>query len=238
MLHIRESDPQPSLVLSTFYLSTLPTASSRQTHLKHLLELDSPYLVLVDQATPTGWTAISEAREYIRSISTSEDPLHLVAPCPHEDTCPLLGGKDRCSFSQRVQRTGFMRKTKHASRGEEDVNYTYLIVGRGPRPVLQSGKSFSQVGRMGGVGREELEKAHLKREGKSELREVEGGEYEMVALADLPPDLPALPERSSGDGELDAELMQEAYKWPRVVAPPLKRSGHVILDTCFPDGEW
>ncbi|KAG8902132.1 37S ribosomal protein S22 [Tulasnella sp. 403] len=35
--------------------------------------------------------------------------------------------------------------------------------------------------------------------------------------------------------DLDA-LKRESYSWPRVVYPPLKRSGHVILDSCTSDG--
>ena len=28
----------------------------------------------------------------------------------------------------------------------------------------------------------------------------------------------------------------EAFEWPRLVFPPLKRSGHIILDACAPQG--
>ena len=31
-------------------------------------------------------------------------------------------------------------------------------------------------------------------------------------------------------------LQTSAYHWPRIVYPPLKRSGHIILDTCTPEG--
>jgi ribosomal protein RSM22 (predicted rRNA methylase) len=91
---------------------------------------------------------------------------------------------------------------------------------------------------MGGVGREVMEKEAIKMEGKSELREVEGGEFEMVSLSKHihePKNVVSAESRGSG---LDEETMRgEAYRWPRVVAPPMKRAGHVILDTCFPDGE-
>ena len=250
----RVADPQPTLAMSTFLLSTLLTTSARHTHLKHLLSLDSPYIVLVDRATPVGWEAISEAREFILSDQASSPgaQLHLIAPCPHEETCPFVGGRDKCSFSQRVQRTGFMRKTKHSSKGEEDVNYTYLVIGRGERPsstpssTSATSRIFGEIGRVGGIGREELEKDLLKYSGKTELREVEGGDYEMVSLADeaeatlaarkLAEEELDLAGSANGQG-LEASLAKEAYQWPRVVAPPLKRSGHVILDTCFPDGK-
>jgi ribosomal protein RSM22 (predicted rRNA methylase) len=242
-LHQTKANIQTSLAISSFYLSTLPTQSSRQVHLRQLLASSPDYIILVDRSSRDGWTAISEARSYLLSLSDSTSgpsagDLHLIAPCPHKLECPLAGGRDRCSFSQKLQRPDFTRKTKHTNRGEEDVNYTYLVLGRGNRPT-SSGAS-TQAGRLGGVGKEALEKEAEKREGKSELREVEGGggEFEMVSLA----------ESTSGQGlgsatkddkteeEVDGELRTEAYTWPRVVAPPMKRAGHVILDTCFPDG--
>jgi ribosomal protein RSM22 (predicted rRNA methylase) len=161
--------------------------------------------------------------------------MHVIAPCPHEFECPLAGGRDRCSFSQKLQRPDFTRKTKHTNRGEEDVNYTYLVLGRGSRPTGES----TQSGRVGGVGKEALEKEAGKREGKSELREVEGGggEFEMVSLSDTSGHTPGTAtEDGKTEEEVDGELRTEAYTWPRVVAPPMKRAGHVILDTCFPDG--
>jgi len=92
---------------------------------------------------------------------------------------------------------------------------------------------------VGGVGKEVLEKEAGKREGKSELREVEGGggDFEMVSLSDLSGHAPGImTEVGKTEEAVDGELRMEAYTWPRVVAPPMKRAGHVILDTCFPDG--
>lgn len=229
--------------MSTFYLSTLPTASSRQVHLRQLLARSPAYLVLVDRSSPSGWQAISEARSYI--TSQPEGEWHLIAPCPHEFACPLAmtGGKDRCSFSQKLQRPSFTRKTKHASKGEEDVNYTYLVIGRGPRPSASSATeaTFSNTGRIGGVGREAAEKEAIKLEGKSELREVEGGEFEMVSLANRSRDSSSSAKSSQTESQPaehnEGVLRAEAYTWPRVVAPPMKRAGHVILDTCYPDGQ-
>lgn len=239
------ADFQASVAISSFYLSTLPTQSSRQVHLRQLLASSPETIILVDRSSREGWAAISEARSYLLSHTYSStaptDDLHVIAPCPHEFECPLAGGRDRCSFSQKLQRPDFTRKTKHTNKGEEDVNYTYLVLGRGKRPASSGLASSSmQVGRVGGVGKEVLEKEAEKREGKSELREVEGGggEFEMVSLSDIGRDSGAGSIRADEqtEEEVDAELRTEAYTWPRVVAPPMKRAGHVILDTCFPDG--
>ena len=36
--------------------------------------------------------------------------------------------------------------------------------------------------------------------------------------------------------EMREMLRHEAYDWPRLVFPPLKRSGHIILDVCASEG--
>lgn len=43
-------------------------------------------------------------------------------------------------------------------------------------------------------------------------------------------------QRSLSGDELDIALRSEAYNWPRLVFPPLKRSGHIILDGCTQEG--
>ncbi|KAL7418393.1 cell wall biogenesis and architecture protein [Cryptotrichosporon argae] len=224
----------PSAVFSTYHLSTLPTVASRLTHLKQLAALSADHVVLVDRATPAGWSAISEARAFFLSHAESSDaPLHIVAPCPHDGACPLAALREPCAFSQRVQRPAFTRRTKHVDRGEEDTAYCYLVVARGARPVGEQG-----AGRVGGVGAEETERLRTRGEGKTELREVEGGEFEMVAIT---PDAiagTAVAEPANLGGEDVAEMLRdEAYVWPRLVAPPMKRSGHVVMDTCHPSGE-
>ena len=45
-------------------------------------------------------------------------------------------------------------------------------------------------------------------------------------------------QRGSQDSPADLEgpLRKHAYHWPRLVFPPLKLSGHIILDSCKPNG--
>nr|XP_019047204.1 3-methyl-2-oxobutanoate hydroxymethyltransferase [Kwoniella bestiolae CBS 10118]OCF26134.1 3-methyl-2-oxobutanoate hydroxymethyltransferase [Kwoniella bestiolae CBS 10118] len=238
----------PALALSTFLLSTLPTQPSQQSHLLQLLSLNSPYIILVDRSTPAGWQAISHARSFLLDQSTPENPLHVIAPCPHDGVCPLASTDDKCSFSQRLQRPSFVRKTKHSSRGEEDTGYCYVVLARGERPVsglsdevqLQ-GMLKSALGRMGGVGKEEAEKARLKKAGRSVLREIEGHEgiLEVVNLPEYDGShhqhVPASSNAADKE-DLQKVLTNEAYSWPRLVAPPMKRSGHVTMDACCPDG--
>jgi hypothetical protein len=85
------------------------------------------------------------------------------------------------------------------------------------------------------------------------LREVEGEGYEMVSLADLEGGQGEHSARAvssddagaqKGQGGEHAEpvvdyasLRREAYSWPRLVAPPIKRSGHVVMDVCSANGQ-
>ncbi|OXG74970.1 3-methyl-2-oxobutanoate hydroxymethyltransferase [Cryptococcus neoformans Gb118] len=238
--HVHSSTP--SLILSTFHLTSFPTLPTRQLYLRQLLELSSPYIVLVERSTPQGWAAISQARSYLLEKSTSENPLHVVAPCPHDGKCPLVGTKDVCGYSQRLQRPSFLRKTKHSTRGEEEKGYCYLVIAKGERPSVGTvDENMKVAGRMGKVGREAAEKALIKSQGRSIIQEVEGHEavMEVVHLHEMEPGMEkyfegVLPSVNS-DG-LEESLRKEAYSWPRMVAPPMKRKGHVTMDTCCPDG--
>lgn len=224
--------PTPQIAMATFALSVLPTARGRVDLLQHLLDTGAEHIVLVDLAGDAGWNAMKQARKWLLSRSTEGSPLHIAAPCPHDGVCPRFDMLEACGFSQRVQRPRFTRKTKHAKRGEEDVSYSYLIVSRGPRPTVSS--EFEGVGRWGAVGREAAARAHAKASGRTELREVEGGEGELEVVEIAPPDL-APPAAEDEHPETEAALKAQAYGWPRLVAPPLKRSGFVVMDTCTAD---
>jgi len=38
--------------------------------------------------------------------------------------------------------------------------------------------------------------------------------------------------------EIENLMKAEAFHWPRIVFPPLKKSGHVAMDVCGPSGMW
>jgi hypothetical protein len=46
----------------------------------------------------------------------------------------------------------------------------------------------------------------------------------------------ARPDEGYDDEEVHEALRVEAYRWPRLVFPPLKKSGHIILDGCTAEG--
>lgn len=158
--------------------------------------------------------------------------------CPHDGVCPLYQpgyGKLQCSYTQRMQRPEFVRKTKHSGAGHENMDYSYVVIRRGPRPE----PATTKTGRIGDVGARELAKQGSG-SARTELflesdhpHEPENGR---TALDDAEPDLNNDINAVNSDGTT-APLRREAYSWPRLVFPPLKRSGHIILDGCTAEGE-
>ncbi|EIW87110.1 hypothetical protein CONPUDRAFT_116167 [Coniophora puteana RWD-64-598 SS2] len=181
---------------------------------------------------------------------------HVVAPCPHDGACPLLPssktGKLVCGFEQRLQRPSFTRLTKHAKAGHEDIGYSYVVVRRGPRPSLAAPTTSTKVatssgvGRVGAVGREVLQQQREKT-----VQELSMFDEDVVAdPASTEAETNSSAETSestnavAGDSinglkgkDLETALRYEALSWPRLVFPPLKKSGHILLDACTPEAK-
>ncbi|KAI1794008.1 Rsm22-domain-containing protein [Ganoderma leucocontextum] len=236
------------VALSAFLLSSLPTHVDRKVLVKEMWESGAEVIVLIDH----DFENIAEAREQLLKLGRKEleDPMlsdftlrgsHIVAPCPHDGACPLYHpgyGKLQCSFSQRMQRPEFVRRTKHSGTGHENMDYSYVVIRRGPRPAHTTAK----VGRIGGVGLREFAiedsapMAHLSitvdHQESTELVDLEQASSHELELFEATEDGHGLI-----SAEVTAALRQEAYSWPRLVFPPIKRSGHIILDVCHPQGQ-
>ncbi|KAG7099840.1 hypothetical protein E1B28_001648 [Marasmius oreades] len=240
-----------TLALSAFNLSSLPTHLARKAQVKEMWESGANTLVLIDHNNQTGFENIAEARETLLSMgrkemqdpATSEWPIrgsHVVAPCPHDGECPLYHhGSSRivCGFSQRLQTPSFVRRTKHSKSGQEDIGYSYVVVRRGARPI---GTTNTRTGRIGAVGLRQLEKEAEARVPFKEL--ALHSEHDPVIKEEsqkqhLATGIPSEPLDFQPLKELDAAFRQESYYWPRLVFPPLKRSGHIILDSCTAEGK-
>jgi ribosomal protein RSM22 (predicted rRNA methylase) len=83
-------------------------------------------LVIVEPGTTTGFTLIREIRRVL-----IEDGAELLAPCPHDRTCPITG-KDWCHFAARVQRSTLHRRIKDAQHSYEDEKFSYVVFTRTP----------------------------------------------------------------------------------------------------------
>ncbi|CAA7264757.1 unnamed protein product [Cyclocybe aegerita] len=241
-----QEDGPKAMALSAFMLTTLPTSVAQKNLVKEMWDSGAHTIVLIDHNTPEGFRAIAHAREYILELGQAEledaelatEHLcgsHVLAPCPHDGACPLLrsGGHPLiCGFSQRIQRPSFVQKTKQSKVGHEDVEYSYVVIQRGARP----GPVGTSVGRIGGIGRRQFAKEtlaapmkELKLHDEGEPVSASSSSTEATELVHTPGEL--------SEEELQKRLRQEAYQWPRLVFPPLKKSGHIILDSCTSEGK-
>jgi len=84
-------------------------------------------LVIIEPGTPLGYERILKMRAELLKLGAQ-----MIAPCPHNQKCPLLPG-DWCHFSARLTRSFHHRQAKNASLGYEDENFSYLIMGKTPQ---------------------------------------------------------------------------------------------------------
>lgn len=237
-----------TVAITAFFLSMLNTPLQRKALIEEMWESGAETIVLLDHSNPAGFQSVAEARELLLNLGRKEaenqgpeeNPMsgsHVLAPCPHDRGCPIhwsdVGkGKLVCGFSQRMERPSFVRRTKHSGIGHEDIGYSYVVIRRGPRPSIPDVK----VGRLGEVGRRQIQSEGAKGQ-PVELELDDGSSVAPTQLANaiVPPEEITEPSTPS-PAEIDSLLQAESFHWPRLVFPPLKKSGHVVMDVCAPSG--
>lgn len=114
------------IVAMSYSLGEIP-----QDKVKRLLEtawnLANEALMIIEPGTPYGFRTILKARNLLSNLGG-----HMIAPCPHFESCPLQNGNDWCHFSQRIERTSLHRRLKEGSLGYEDEKFSYIIIGKKP----------------------------------------------------------------------------------------------------------
>jgi len=242
--NLQPYDGSHTVAISAFFLSTLQHSPQRKRLVKEMWESGAGTIVLLDNSSPAGFQNIAEARELLlglgqKNIENGEDPMsgsHVLAPCPHDGICPIRQSniaKLVCGFSQRMERPPFVRRTKHSGIGHEDIGYSYVVIRRGPRPTIPD----IVVGRLGEVGRRQKELEEAKRPPITlELDDGSSQTLPTPVIANTAPEKPLEP-YGGNSAEIEDALKAEAFHWPRLVFPPLKKSGHVVMDVCDPSGK-
>ena len=191
---------------------------------------------------------------------------HVVAPCQHDRACPMDGLPTWCHFSQRVRRSEMHRQMLPRGRGaqHQDERFSYVILRRLSRArarqedVARATKVASgETLDVHPPEEEEDEEASMSAEEIAERRAIEARmgfsrdvddvvaamsredestfdaiktDEDMDVTED---DVDAVPENPLAD----AVALASAHEWGRMVRPPIKRSGHVIVDLCDAEGK-
>ncbi|AOS63486.1 ribosomal methyltransferase Rsm22 [Actinoalloteichus hymeniacidonis] len=112
--------PAADLVTLSYVLGELP--ERRRADIIRWSARSTAMLVIIEPGTPAGYERVVAARDLLRDLG-----LRLVAPCPHEDDCPIPRGKDWCHFATRLPRTSVHRRVKDGALGFEDEKFSYIV---------------------------------------------------------------------------------------------------------------
>jgi ribosomal protein RSM22 (predicted rRNA methylase) len=113
------------LVIASYMIGELAD-SDRQSLVEAMWAKTADTLLVVEPGTPAGYARIMTLREQLIASGA-----HVLAPCPHEKSCPLHR-PDWCHFSQRLARSQAHRQLKGAELPFEDEKFSYVVLSRAP----------------------------------------------------------------------------------------------------------
>jgi ribosomal protein RSM22 (predicted rRNA methylase) len=151
-------------------------------------------LIIVEPGTPANFANVLAARDIL-----IQQKAHIIAPCPHHNTCPLAANHDWCHFAVRVQRSALHRRLKQAELAHEDEKFSYLIASKLPAQTYDARIVRHPLKHKGHVKFTLCTASGLKQETVSKKQ---GSLYKQARSADWgdawPPALVLDPERSEG----------------------------------------
>ena len=191
---------------------------------------------------------------------------HVVAPCQHDRACPMDGLETWCHFSQRVKRMEMHRQMLPRGKGaqHQDERFSYVVIRRVSREeareeteqraaAIASGEYFAVDNKEDDDDLDDLidDESEMDEEEIAERRAIEanvrGHVVSDVAAVDeegVEDDDDEFDDDDDNDEDnedeqtlTDAVALASAHGWGRMVRPPLKRSGHVIVDLCDAEGQ-
>ena len=155
-----EADAEKADVATAAYVLGELT-EQQQAALVTLLMTAAPTVVVIEPGTPAGYARIIRAR-----TALIDGGFTIVAPCPHEFTCPMLERGDWCHFAERLDRSRIHRSVKAGELSYEDEKYSYVAATRGPvhrpasrilrHPQLRKGLVSLELCTESGAAAEEL----------------------------------------------------------------------------------
>jgi ribosomal protein RSM22 (predicted rRNA methylase) len=117
--------PASDLVVASYVIGELD-ANRRAALTEQMWAQTRDTLLVVEPGTPDGSARIIALRK--RLIARGA---HVLAPCPHDGTCPLTL-PDWCHFVQRLPRLRAHKRLKGAELPYEDEKFSYVALSRSP----------------------------------------------------------------------------------------------------------
>jgi len=108
------------LAVCGYLLGELATGS--QDRVLGAMERTATTVTVIEPGTPAGYRRVLAARTFLVERGRA-----LLAPCPHENGCPLGPTQDWCHFAVRLTRSIRHRQVKGGERGYEDEKYAYVV---------------------------------------------------------------------------------------------------------------
>lgn len=115
--------PGHDLVIFSYSLGELTKENLMKT-IDAAWNATTQVLIVIEPGTPLGFERIRMIRQHLINQGA-----FMVAPCPHEKECPIVGD-EWCHFSERLERSSFHKLLKGGSLGYEDEKYSYIAVSK------------------------------------------------------------------------------------------------------------
>lgn len=126
-------DRRFDLVVASYALTELPD-SQIEAAARSLWAHCGGLLAIIEPGRPRDYQRLMDLRRLLIA-----EGAQVVAPCPHDDECPLTGD-DWCHFSVRLQRSRDHMRMKGATLPYEDEKFSYVVLAR-PEVELQPAKA-------------------------------------------------------------------------------------------------
>jgi len=115
-----EAIPEGYDLILEAYLCNEWKEQEAQKLVSQMLEKSKQFVIWIEPGTPESYQRMLQFRQI-----GIEKGFHLLAPCPHEEKCPLVN--DWCHNLCRVQRSKLHRMFKQGELAYEDEKFTYYI---------------------------------------------------------------------------------------------------------------
>ena len=115
-----EIEETADLIVTSYVINEL-NQQDREKAIRKMWNATNQILLIIEPGTPEGFKHILQARNILL-----EQNANIIAPCSHNEKCPINPEEDWCSFYVRVARSGLQRQAKKGELGYEDEKFSYI----------------------------------------------------------------------------------------------------------------